>query len=191
MAAIFAYDRTAVFSGMFLDCVTYVAQMRPGPHFPDAGPHRAFRDLHQPLGRRRGVADDIGLARIRNKAVLLQRDIEIDDVAVSYDLILRRHPMTDDIVDRAVKDVSKAVLPLAGRAGRQILGNEAFDEVVDLHRGHAAKVDRVQNLEHRTEQSARYAHQGDFVCGFDHVRQLRPHLLRRRGRAPFRASRSR
>ncbi len=84
---------------MFLDCVSNVAQMRPGPDFPDAGPHRAFRYLHEPLGRRRGIADDIGLARIRDEAVLLQRDIEIDDVTVAYDLVLRRHPVTDDIVD--------------------------------------------------------------------------------------------
>src|SRR3546814_7357246 len=62
----------------------------------------------------------------------LQRDVEVDDVAVPDDLVCIRHPVAHDVIDRAVQDEFEAVLPFARRTRGELHGDEAIDQIVDL-----------------------------------------------------------
>jgi hypothetical protein len=107
---------------------------------------------HEPPCGGRGIADQIGLARIGDEAVLFERDVEVDDVAVADDLVRIGHAVADDMIDRAVQDIFEAILPLARRTCGKVDGDEAIDQIVDLHRRHAGEVLPVQHLEDRRQQ---------------------------------------
>src|SRR5690242_21287179 len=48
-------------------------------------------------------------SRIGDEAVLFERDVEVDDVAVADDLGGVGNAMADDMVDRAIEDIGEAI----------------------------------------------------------------------------------
>ena len=113
--------------GVTLDCKANVADMGPGSNLADALPHCLLGNAYQPLRSWRCVANQIRLARIRDEAVFLECDVEINDVAVANDRVSVRHAVANDMIDRAVQDELEAVLPFARRACREVNGDEFLD----------------------------------------------------------------
>ncbi|CAL8481586.1 protein of unknown function (plasmid) [Caballeronia sp. S22] len=98
MSAILSYDRIAVSAGVPFDGMTYVAKSGSRANGLDPFPHRFIGHLYEPLGYRRHLSDKIGLAGIGNIAVLLQRDVEIDDVPVLQDFSRGWNAVTNNVV---------------------------------------------------------------------------------------------
>lgn len=129
------------------DGVADIAQARAGPHSGDALPHGLVGHLHQLA---RGVVDfthQVRGAGIGDVAVLLQRDVEVDDLAIAQHIVGRRHAVADDVVDRGIEHVRETVLPFAGGPCLQVIDDHAFDDVVDLQRAAALQRQRVKHRE--------------------------------------------
>src|SRR3546814_8202879 len=88
---------------------------------------------------------------IGDEAVLFERDVEVDDVAVPDDRAGVGHAVANDMVDRAVQTIGEAILPLARRARGEIDGDQALDQIVDRHRRAAGEVEPVEHFEARGE----------------------------------------
>src|SRR3546814_13405726 len=100
-AGIVANDRVAVPFRWPLESAADVAERGAGANLADALPRRFLRAAHEPPRGGRDGADQIGLARIGDEAVLFERDVEVDDVAVPDDRAGVGHAVANDMVDRA------------------------------------------------------------------------------------------
>ena len=83
VAAVLAHDREALLLDVALDRVADVAQVTPGPDRADAAPHRIEGNFRQPLGLYRRSSDRVHPARVAVVTVLDDRDVDVDDVAIS------------------------------------------------------------------------------------------------------------
>src|SRR5690606_35266447 len=97
VAAVLAHDRVTVALGVDLDGVAYVAEGGARPHGADPLPHALVAHAAQALGDHRGLADEKHAARVAVEAVLDDRDVDVDDVAV-LELALAGNAVTDDVV---------------------------------------------------------------------------------------------
>ena len=98
MTAIFTHHGIAISLGMSFDRPADVSKARARANRPDAHPHGFLGGLDQLPGGRIYRANEIGFAGIRDIAVLLERDVEIDDVAVPKHVGLRGDTVADHIV---------------------------------------------------------------------------------------------
>lgn len=171
MPAIFAYNRATVLFGMPFDCEADIAKMGTGSHLLYPFPQRPLGNPDKPLSGERGIADQVGLARIRDETILFQSDVEVDDVSVADDFTRIRYTVADDMVDRAVQDIFEAILPLAGRACSEVNRNESVDQIIHLQCRHANKLLLIQHLEDGRQQSAGHTHECQLIRGFHHIRR--------------------
>src|SRR5690606_25043566 len=104
--------------------------------------------VHEPAGGRRHLAHQVGLAGVGDVAIFFQRDVEIDDVPVLQNVLRRGDSVAYHLVAGGVERVGVPVLPLAGRTCMQLMHDEVFDQVVDLHGGDADQVQPVEVIEH-------------------------------------------
>src|SRR5262245_32904996 len=83
VAAVLAHDGEALLFHEALDRVADVAQVPTRPDRTDAAPHRIEANLREPGGLYRRRSDHVHAARVAVVTVLDDRDIDIDDVAIS------------------------------------------------------------------------------------------------------------
>ena len=76
-------------------------------------------------------------------------------------------PMADHVVNRGVQHIGKVVLPLAGRAGVQLVDDKIFHSIVDFHRRHAGNDKGIQHGKHRCQQLAGMTLARELIGGFN------------------------
>lgn len=98
VAAEFANDAVALFLGIALDGIADIAECRARLDFSYAQPHAFIGDLAQTLCLDRWFADIEHAAGVAMVAILDDRDVDIDDIAILQHLVTR-NAMTDLVVD--------------------------------------------------------------------------------------------
>ncbi len=155
VTAIFTHHGIAVAPGMSFDRPADVSEPRARANRPDAHPHRLIGGLDQPFGGRIHLANEIGLAGICDVTVLLERDVEIDDVAVAKHVRLRWNAVADHIVHRRIQHETIAILALACGSGLEIVDDEPLDHFIHLKRREAGERAAIQQRRRRTPAAAR------------------------------------
>src|SRR5689334_11287410 len=100
VAAKFAHHTEAVGFGVALYRMADVAQPRIGFHRMYAAPHAFVSDFDQALGLDGWHADIEHAAGVAVPAILDDRDVDVDDIAV-LELFFARHAVADDMIDRS------------------------------------------------------------------------------------------
>ena len=76
-------------------------------------------------------------------------------------------PVAHHIVNGGVQHIGKIVLPLAGRAGMQLVDDKIFHSIVNRHRRYAGNDKGIQHIKHRRQQLAGMALTCEFIGGFN------------------------
>jgi len=150
VAAELAHDGKALLLGVGLDDVADVAQACTGPHLLDAQPQALPGDIHQTLGQHRRLADHEHAAGVAVEAILDDRDIDVEDVAV-LELAVTGDAVADLVVDRRADRLG------VGRMARRGVIERCRDRA--LHVGHVGVAETVQLL----GGGARHHEGGDVV----------------------------
>ena len=151
-----------------------VAEEVPGADGLDAELHALLRDTHEFLCFRRSLADDVHARGIRVVAVEDRRDVDIQDIALLEDRLLRRDAVTDDLVDR---DADVLRIALVVEAGRD---TAALADVVSRSLVERCRIDaRADEFRHEVEcaviDDASGAHAGNVLLVVDDLLR-RAHL---------------
>ena len=171
VAAELAHDGKALFLGIGLDDVADVAQACAGSHLLDAQPQALPGDIHQTLGQHRRLADHEHAAGVAVEAILDDRDIDVEDVAV-LELAVTGDAVADLVVDRRTDRLGVGRMARRGvieRRGDRALhvGHVGVAETVQLLGGGARHHEGGDVVQKLGRQSAGNTHFLDFFRGLD------------------------
>ena len=172
MSAEFAHHRKAVGFGVTLDGVADIAQPGARLHLRNAQPQAFIGDAAQAGSLLGGFATDHEhAAGVAVEAVLDDRDVQIDDVAL-LQCPLRRHAVAHHVIDRGADR-----LRIGAVAGRRVVQRRrdgllhvhhvVMAQAVEFRGGHARLDMGPDVVEHFRGQSARHAHAFDFFRCLD------------------------
>ena len=88
-----------MFFGILLNCVAYITQRGTGLNRLYSLPHGLVGFIDQSLGIGSHIANQIHLAGVSNKAVFLQGNVDIDDIACFEYLLVGWNAMAHHVVD--------------------------------------------------------------------------------------------
>lgn len=167
VTAIFSDHAIAMFLHPALNSVANIAQRRARLHHLNTFPHRFIGSLYQPAGQRGDIAYQVHLTGVGNHARFLEGDIDVNNHPGAQMFGRFGDPVAHHIVNGSVQHIGKIVLPLAGRAGVQLVDDKIFHSIVNRHRRYAGNDKSIQHIKHRRQQLAGMALPGEFVGGFN------------------------
>ena len=142
-----------------------IAEARAGFDLGDAVIEAFLRDLDQALGVRLRRADMEHLAGVAVVAVLDDGDVDVDDVAVLQDFLVRRNAVADHFVDRGADRLGKAVVVQRRRDCLLHVDHVVVADAVELAGGDAGLDIGRNHFEHVGGEAAGDAHFFEFFGG--------------------------
>ena len=143
-----------------------VSQALPRGYLAYAGPHRMEGDLRQPSCLDARPADVKDAAGVTVKAVLDNRNVDIDHVAVP-EFALAGYAVADNLVQRRADRAGKAAIVERGRYRLLLFGDVLVADPVQIAGGHSGTHMLADHVQHLGRKPARHAHALLLFGGFD------------------------
>src|SRR5690606_2398069 len=165
MAAVVTHNAVVMGFGMLLDHMADITE--PGSWFYQFNTfiETLLGHAHQTLGCNTGLAYKIHLAGVAMIAILNDRGVNIQDVAVFQDLLFTGDAVTDHMVDGGANGLGKAFV--IERGGDRLLHfrNILMTDAVEFFRGDARFYVLFDHLQHVCGETSGDAHLFDFFRG--------------------------
>src|SRR3989344_636783 len=166
VAAELANHRKAVLLGVLLDDFTDVAQAAPRLDDFNRLVHAFLGHLRQALSPDRHVADVEHAAGVAVVAVLDDRDVDVQGVAILERLVVR-DAVADHMVDRGADRLRVALVVQRGRDGLLLVDDIVVTDLVQLIGGDARFDIFGNHFQHVGGQFAGDTHASDVLWGFE------------------------
>src|SRR5690606_955293 len=157
VAAVFADHREPVLLDEGLDRVPDVTDAGPRAHHVDAAPHRVVADPRQPLADHGRLADEEHPARVAVEAVLDDRDVDVQDVAVLQPPVTR-DPVAHDVVHRCADRLREAAIVERRRHRTELVDDVLVADAVQLVGRNAGADMLADHVEHVGREAAGDTH---------------------------------
>ncbi len=165
--AIFTHHTEAFTMSDALNGITDITQRRTRAHCMNTGAGCFVGRLDKTFCQGADLPDQIHTAGIAVPAILDDRDIDIDDIAIFQNIGGRRYAMTDHCIGRDAGGLGKTVIAHIRGNHFQLLDDVLVADIVQRFGAHASLDVRRDHCEYIGSQPAGYAQLHKVLFGLD------------------------